>query len=277
MTGPWQVWRVEGALPDRGLARRFEGCLPGPPLAGPLLAYASTSSTQEIGRTLGREGAPEGTVIVADHQFAGRGRRGRAWIAPPGSALLFSVLFRPSLPWARWPELTLAAACAVAEAVEARTGLAPTLKWPNDVLVGDRKLAGILAEGVLGHAAFLVLGIGLNVSQRSLDWPAELARRGVSLAQLGRPVDREALLADILGRLAAHYRSLTTDGFGPVRDAWRARALLGGSVSGVAVTGSAVDVAPNGGLVVRRPDGTTTTIVAGEADVLAPSAPERGA
>ncbi len=275
MTDPWQGWRFKGALPDRELARRFEGCLPGAPLAGPLLAYASTPSTQEIGRALGREGAPEGTVVVADHQLAGRGRRGRAWIAPPGSALLLSILLRPSLPWARWPELTLAAACAVVEAVEAQTGLAPTLKWPNDVLVGERKLAGILAEGVMGHAAFLVLGIGLNVSQRLPDWPAALARRGVSLAQLGRRVGREALLADILGRLAVHYRSLTADGFGPVRDAWRARALLGGPVSGVGVTGSAVDLMPSGGLA--GPDDTTTTIVAREASVPAPSAPERGA
>src|SRR5262249_11854727 len=135
--------------PDGALTREFAGCLPGGRLAGPLLAFASVPSTQTVVRSLAVDGPPEGTVGVADHQAAGRGQRGRGWSAPPGAGLLFSCLLRPPLPSARWPELTLLAAGAVAEAVTATAGVSATVKWPNDVLVGQRKLAGILAEAVV--------------------------------------------------------------------------------------------------------------------------------
>ncbi len=197
---------------DAALTRAFAGCLPGGRLGGPLLAYASVDSTQAVCRDLAGTGAPEGTVVVADHQTAGRGQRGRSWIAPPGRALLFSCLFRPPLPVARWPELTLAGATAVAEALEAQCGLVPRLKWPNDVLVGERKLAGVLAEGVAGPAPFVVLGVGINVAQRDEDWPPELRGQAVSLAELGHAIGRARLLAAVLGRLAARYEALLDGG-----------------------------------------------------------------
>src|SRR4051812_27340870 len=108
-------------------------------------------------------GAPEGLAAVADHQTAGRGRLGRAWVAPPGASLLLSVLFRPDLAPERLHLTTAAVALAAAEACEAVAGVLPVLKWPNDLLVGDRKLAGVLAESRLPA---VVVGIGLNVN-----WP----------------------------------------------------------------------------------------------------------
>jgi len=194
---PWTAPATEPAS-DPALTRVFAGCLPGGRLSGPLLAFASVASTQGICRVLAAEGAPEGTVVLADHQTAGRGRRGRAWTAPPGTALLFSCVLRPPLDSSRWPELTLTAGCAVAEAVESTAGVAVRLKWPNDVLVDHRKVAGILAEGVLGEDPFVVLGIGVNVLQRGADWPPDLSSRAVSLAAVGSAVGREALLAAIL-------------------------------------------------------------------------------
>lgn len=250
--------------PDPELTRAFAGRLPGGRFAGPLLAFGSVSSTQTVCRALAAAGAPEGTVVLADYQTAGRGRLGRAWSAPPGAALLFSCLLRPPLPPARWPELTLAAGCAVAEALEAAAGLGTRLKWPNDVLVGDRKLAGVLAEGVVGDASFVVLGIGVNVAQRRGEWPGDLARRAVSLAELDRAVERGGLLEAILARLAARYAGLLAEGLGPVREAWRARAAFGGRVERPGVAGVAVDLAPDGALVVRADDGKTVAVTTGE-------------
>jgi BirA family biotin operon repressor/biotin-[acetyl-CoA-carboxylase] ligase len=192
-------------VPDAALAAAFAGCLPAGRFAGPLHAFHAVDSTQTVCRRLGDGHAPEGTVVLADAQRAGRGQRGRTWIAPPGTGLLVSCLLRPPLPPARWPELTLLAAGAVVEAVAALTPLRPSVRPPNDVYVEGRKLAGILAESVVGAAPLVVLGIGVNVSQRPDDWPPDLRGRAVSLAELGASVRRPALLAELLGRLASRY------------------------------------------------------------------------
>jgi BirA family biotin operon repressor/biotin-[acetyl-CoA-carboxylase] ligase len=233
-----------------------------PALGGPLLAFASLPSTQAWCRVLARRGAGEGLVVVADHQTEGRGQRGRRWVAPPGKALLVSCLFRPETPAARWGELPLLAGVAVAEALEAAAGLAVRLRWPNDVLVAGRKVAGILAEGVPGEDAHVVLGIGVNVSQVAGDWPTELAGRATSLSALGRPVDRPTLLVAILAALAGRYTEWQQSGFGPAHAAWRPRALLGHRMETGRGSGVAVDLAPGGALVLRGDDGTVMTVVA---------------
>jgi BirA family biotin operon repressor/biotin-[acetyl-CoA-carboxylase] ligase len=192
-------------VPDAALTAAFAGCLPAGRLAGPLHVFRAVDSTQTVCRRLGDGGAAEGTVVVADVQQAGRGQRGRTWTAPPGTGLLVSCLLRPPLPPARWPELTLLAAGAVVEAVAALTALRPSVRAPNDVYVDGRKLAGVLAESVVGSAPLVVLGIGLNVSQRLDDWPAELRGRAVSLAELGASVSGPALLTELLRRLASRY------------------------------------------------------------------------
>jgi BirA family transcriptional regulator, biotin operon repressor / biotin---[acetyl-CoA-carboxylase] ligase len=191
--------------PDRALTEAFAACLPGGRLAGPLLAFASVDSTQVVARRLAAAGTPEGTLVVADHQEAGRGQRGRSWLAPPGRALLFSCVLRPAVSPARWPSLTLAAARAVADGVDDVAAVRPRVKWPNDVLVGERKLAGVLAEAVVGPASFVVLGIGINIAQRDEEWPSELTGRAVSLGELGVAVTREAVLTAVLRRLRGAY------------------------------------------------------------------------
>jgi BirA family biotin operon repressor/biotin-[acetyl-CoA-carboxylase] ligase len=176
------------------------------------------------------------------------------------------VVLRPEVPVARWPELPLAAGCAVAEALEAEAGVSAALKWPNDVLVGDRKLAGILADGATGAAGgpLVVLGIGVNVSQGEGDWPPELAGRARSLAGETARVTRAGLLGAVLARLAAWYGVLLDEGFDPVRAAWRQRGLFGARVPLPAGEGTAVDLAPGGELVVRREDGQTVLLVSAE-------------
>src|SRR5437763_9636755 len=139
---------------------------------------------------LARQGVPEGLVVVADHQTAGRGRLGRSWEAPPGSSLLMSVLLRPSLAPERLHLTTVAVALAAADACEEVAGFRPALKWPNDLVVDDRKLGGILAE--VPEPGAVVVGLGLNVLWETPS--AELAEIGVALNQLvGHSVDREGL------------------------------------------------------------------------------------
>lgn len=242
----------------------------GPRLGEPRLTFGSVTSTQDVCRRLGDAGAPEGTLVVADHQTAGRGRRGRAWADVPGRSLLCSVLLRPALPPERWPQLTLAAGCAVAEALEAAAGATPRLRWPNDVLLDGRKVAGILAEAFIGPSPFLVLGIGINLAQHDEEWPPHLRGRAVSLAAAGHEVPRDRLLAALLRRLEAWYARLAAEGFAPVRAAWRRRGVFGGPVRAEGRVGVAVDLAPEGGLLVRYPDGTTTILRGGEAMVEGP-------
>ena len=165
-------------------------------------AYRYAASTASTQRMLG-PGDAEGTVAVADEQTEGRGRLGRSWQAPAGTALLFSTLLIPDVEPSRLPELSLVAGAAVAEAIADVSGLQPELKFPNDVLVGGRKVAGILAESSEGR---VVLGIGVNVNQDERELPADARSEPTSLRlELDRPVDRAELLAAILARLEADY------------------------------------------------------------------------
>jgi BirA family transcriptional regulator, biotin operon repressor / biotin---[acetyl-CoA-carboxylase] ligase len=168
-------------------------------LGRPYRFVERTASTQ---RLLGAND-PEGAVVVADEQTEGRGRVGRQWLAPAGTSLLVSVLLRPDVEPARLPELSLVAGRACAEAIAEVAGLEIEVKFPNDVLVRGRKVAGILAEASEGR---VVLGIGVNVSQAAGDLPAEPRTPATSLLlETGRPVDRAELLVALLDRLERRY------------------------------------------------------------------------
>jgi BirA family biotin operon repressor/biotin-[acetyl-CoA-carboxylase] ligase len=150
----------------------------------------------------------------------------------------------------------------VGEGIERVSAVAPQLKWPNDVLLEGRKVAGILAEGVVGPRPFVVLGVGVNVSQPAEAWSADLRGRAVAVASVAPGVTRGPLLAAILERIAHWHAVLGTDGFEPVRTAWRVRARLGDRVRVGADEATAMDLSPEGGLLVRRPDGSTAVIFA---------------
>jgi BirA family transcriptional regulator, biotin operon repressor / biotin---[acetyl-CoA-carboxylase] ligase len=161
----------------------------------------STPSTQQL---LAPE-APEGALVVAEEQTAGRGRLGRRWLAPAGTSLLCSLQLRPTVDTERLPELTGVAARACAEAIAALTGLEPALKFPNDVLVHGRKVAGILAEAREGR---IVLGIGINVNVTADELPQDVDRAATSLlVESGREHDRAELLAELLERLERRYET----------------------------------------------------------------------
>lgn len=204
------------------------------------------------------EDAPEGALVGTDHQTAGRGRHGRAWSDSPGHNLLFSVVLRPTLAPNLWGLIPLAAGIAVAEAIEQQTGLASVLKWPNDVLLTNRKVCGVLMEGHLqtnsGRENRMVLGIGLNVNQ--IEFPDEVANSATSLAlELGQIVPRLPLLADLLLRLEERYESLSTDDGLSVRAGFESRmagigkpATVTVPVSGESSEGIILGIAVSGAL-----------------------------
>lgn len=194
--------------------------------------FSLIGSTNDVAAALASDGGNEGAVVIADAQTAGRGRRGRTWFSPPGAGLYVSVVLTPaqalSDPERATTLLTIAAGVALAEAVEAATGLGPSIKWPNDLLVDGRKLAGILAEGVVASGAnvvrSVVLGFGINVSPAA--FPPDLRDRVTSLeTELGREIDRAVVCAEALARLAERYDDLLAARFDAILDAWRARAF----------------------------------------------------
>ncbi len=234
----------------------------------------TTGSTNDVAARLAQLGAEEGTTVVAETQTSGRGRHGRVWFSPPGAGLYVSVIVRPSKRLAGDGHpvslLTLAAGVAVAEAVRAVTGLPVEIKWPNDVVVGKRKLAGILAEATAQGAElqFIVLGFGVNL--QSAAYPADLAARVTSIeAETSRPADRALVLAEILAAISERYADLQGERFDVILSAWRrlASSLRSAPVEwdspdGI-VRGFAEDIDESGALLVRV-GGKVERVVAGE-------------
>jgi BirA family biotin operon repressor/biotin-[acetyl-CoA-carboxylase] ligase len=235
---------------------------------------ASIDSTNRYVLDEARAGAPHGLVAVADHQTAGRGRLGRTWEAAPGSSLLVSVLLRPELPVDRLALLTLATGLALADALATEAGVTAGLKWPNDLVVDDKKLAGLLAEADVdaGAARAVVIGAGCNLTADA--FPPELAAQATAVeVETGRTVDRDAFLAAFLGALAGRLDALHT-----VLDDARARsATLGRRVrielpgDGV-LEGEATELAPDGALRVRDDDGHEHVVAVGDVVHLRPTA-----
>lgn len=232
-----------------------------------VLWYAEVGSTNDVAATLADRGEPEGTVVVADAQSAGRGRHGRAWASPPGAGLYMSMLTRPA-PHAVGL-LTIAAGVAIAEGIQAATGLQPQLKWPNDVYLDGRKLAGILAEaGTSAGVQYVILGCGINLMPAA--YPPDVAARATSIeSELGRAVDRGLLFVQCLAALDVRYRDLQSQSSATVIGRWRERAVstfgrrVEWDVAGVTRHGVAEDIDESGALLVR--DGNTRArVISGE-------------
>jgi BirA family biotin operon repressor/biotin-[acetyl-CoA-carboxylase] ligase len=226
--------------------------------------HASVPSTMDAAAALAHEGAAHGVVVVAEEQTHGRGRRGTTWASPAGAGLYFSFVARPSTT-ASLPLLTLAAGVAVRDGIIAATGLAPDLKWPNDLLVGKRKLAGILAEGhAIGTPAqAVILGVGINVL--SAAYPAEVRARATSIEdELGKCTDRGVLLAELLLSLSDRLAQLEQTP-GDILQAWRAASpnAIGTRIEWDGRHGVTAGIDDGGALLVK----TTTAverIIAGE-------------
>lgn len=254
-------------------AGRIAAGLPSGALLGRRIHYyASIGSTNDEARRLASAGAPEGTLVIADEQTAGRGRLHRRWWAPPGTSLLFSLVFRPPLAPAQAQQLTMCAGLAAAEAIQAQTGLDVRLKWPNDVVWEGRKLGGILTELETDgeRLVYAVVGMGLNVNLDVAALPPLSAPATSLLAALGRPVDRLSLLLAILGHWEARYRRLQR-GVSPYED-WAARLVTVGQQVQVSqgdrlLEGYAIGVEADGALLLRHADGSVERIWGGDVTV----------
>ncbi|HMJ15980.1 MAG TPA: biotin--[acetyl-CoA-carboxylase] ligase [Polyangiaceae bacterium] len=239
-------------------------------LGDPLFALSVTGSTNDDALNAARAGAEHGATFLTDQQTSGRGRRGQRWSSPPGENLTFSVLLRPAFAPERAGPFTLAVGLAIRD-VAARCIAAPVgIKWPNDLLVNGRKLAGILVEShiQLGKLSALVVGIGLNVHMRAL--PPEIAGIATSLALEGaHEIEREHLLCDVLEALAARLASYETLGLSALlpellaHDALRGRRVRTESASGIA---RGIEV--SGGLLVEDPSGSLVSVVSGGVELL---------
>ena len=238
---------------------------------GRVLEYHErVGSTNDVILDMAEQAAPHGTVCLADEQSAGRGRRGYGWFSPPGCGIWASVLLRTRLSAARTPPLTLCAAAAVARVLEPAAGEPVKIKWPNDLLMGGRKVAGILAESRIlsGDEPVIVIGMGINVNQTREQFPDELSGSATSLRiESGRPVGREALFLAILDAFESAYGYFLANGTVSflaevdARLAWRGLAVEADSPAGAAGRVSRID--EEGGLVLDRQDGGPLVIRSG--------------
>ncbi|MGH7875441.1 MAG: biotin--[acetyl-CoA-carboxylase] ligase [Candidatus Binatia bacterium] len=234
--------------------------------------FDEIASTNTRARGLADEGAFEGEIIIAEAQTAGRGRLGRRWASPPFANLYLSLILRPKLPPAEVPQVTLMAAVALADTIDGFVPVAPMIKWPNDIIVEGKKLAGILTELSCseGRADYVILGIGINLNYPMEMMPEEIRSRATSVLQLsGRPVSRECVLKRLIHDLDRCYGELEDFGFAPLAARWQARfglrdrrvrvELLDQSVNGVA---RGID--RDGALLLQDDSGTLQRIVAGD-------------
>ena len=251
-----------------------------PPWPAPIEELEVASSTNDVLKERARHGAPAWSVVTAGVQTAGRGRHGHTWMSAAGN-LHLSVLVRPPAD-AGWGRLPLLAGLAVAEAVGA-AGVDAALKWPNDVLAGGRKVAGVLVESVSAGGALesAVIGVGVNVASVPSGLADDVKAGAACLAELGVAPDVDAVAAAVLSRIRVWYHRLAAGGGDEMIAAWRSRAVpwWGREVearSGDEVRrGRAVDVDETGALVLVLDDGTRTLVHAGEVREVRPSAPSR--
>lgn len=236
--------------------------------------YEETDTTNNRARELALEGAPEGTLVVAEKQTAGRGRRGKVWESPLGTGIWMSLVLRPQIMPAGASVLTLLCGLATAEAIEAETGLSVGIKWPNDILINGKKAVGILTEMdcEMSQVHFVIPGIGINVNTTS--FPPEIADIATSLyLECGKTVSRRRLVHKVLERLEEHYETfLRTGSFTAMLEDYRKHCITLGKE--VHVLGrepffaEALDITPEGELLVRRADnGEEEVVFSGEVSI----------
>jgi BirA family biotin operon repressor/biotin-[acetyl-CoA-carboxylase] ligase len=238
-------------------------------LRGPVLHYVRLPSTNDMAKGLARQGYPEGTVLVAESQSAGRGRLGREWESPQGTGIYLSLILRPPLPPTELPKITLTAAVAVVRAIKEATNLEMGIKWPNDIIFGGKKLGGILTEMETesDQMSHVILGVGLNIN--TLAFPDHLDTVATSLSSTGRSYSRLAIVRAFLRSLDGFYGRFLRREFPAILEEWRrASVTLGKPVTVKLGTGElsglALDVATDGALLVEKPGGKVEKIISGE-------------
>ncbi len=250
-------------------------------LAGKLIGhrlhyYESIDSTNEEAFRLGVQGAPEGTVLIAERQSAGKGRMQRVWYSPAGANIYTSIILRPTFETSRAPQISIAAGVAVAETINRYCPGKAWLKWPNDVLIDGKKVCGILAQMKMSVNAidFIVVGIGMNVNLSHQEFPLDIQEIATSLAvETGREISRLELIISLYENLAKWYRQLAQNGFDPIKEKWLSlSSMIGKTVSVMfreeTASGKAVDLGDDGSLIILTAGNEIMKVSAGDATIL---------
>lgn len=241
-----------------------------------ILFLESVSSTNTVAMEMASKGCAEGTIVMAETQTAGKGRLGRIWISPPGRNLYLSIVLRPSISPRDATALTLLSAVACTSAIRRSTAVEATIKWPNDIIVGDRKLGGILTEikADIDRITYAVVGIGINVNLTPADMPDEIKAIATSvIEQTGEPCSRTELAAEVIREFGKWYGLLMTKGKQVVIDEWLSLSSTIGkhvlvSAGNVLLEGSAEGIDDEGLLILKLADGTHRKISAGDVTIL---------
>jgi BirA family biotin operon repressor/biotin-[acetyl-CoA-carboxylase] ligase len=263
------------SAPDATLVNRSDWGLQSARFMNPfkpkIFRYESLPSTNNEAARLAAQGAEEGLAVVAEEQTAGRGRLQRTWVSPRGAGLYFSIILRPKIAQERWPLIAFMAALAVYDALLESSGLQTDIKWPNDLLAGERKICGILAEVVdTNSGRGIVLGIGINLTNEA--FPEELASVAISVAEAtGRRAQKEVILSALLQALSRWYALLhEPDGSERILSTWTTRSSYADGKSVKVMNGAETirgvtrGLGPDGALRLETEGGTVTTIRAGD-------------
>ncbi|MDP8214066.1 MAG: biotin--[acetyl-CoA-carboxylase] ligase [Candidatus Euphemobacter frigidus] len=244
----------------------------------PLHFFRTIDSTNDFAKKIAGRGGPEGTLVVSEEQTAGRGRMGRSWISPPGTGIWMSLLLRPPFLPSQAPLITSLAAVAVAGSIRRVTGLPAGIKWPNDIIINDKKVGGILIELSAGErfVKYLIVGIGINVNTE--DFPEEIREHATSLRiSSGRKISRMEILISVLRELERLYSAaLLSFDFKPILETYRSwSATIGRRItatrSGREFSALALDITPNGGLLIEKDTGGIEEIISGEVQLIRPA------
>lgn len=236
-----------------------------------IFAYKSIGSTNDTARRLAESDSPEGTIVIAEKQTKGRGRLGRSWHSPHNRGLYFSIILRPRLPVEKMSGLSLVAALSVCRVIENLSSLKPRIKWPNDCLIGDKKVAGILIDisAELGRISYAVLGVGLNISMTSRDFSSKIRKYATSLTiESGEKLSRNEILGEFLTEFEKTYHKFCRYGLSSIASELVKRSSvigreIGFKLDGKKYTGIAMGYDEMGGLRVKTGDGVKV-LTAGE-------------
>ena len=241
-----------------------------------IVYFRETDSTNVRAKDLASHGAPEGTVVVAEGQTKGRGRRGRSWFSPAGEGIYTSIILKPAISPHEAPGLTLMASVAVAETLMSMTSLKVNIKWPNDILINGRKIAGILTEisTEMDRIDYVIIGVGINVNTPSEGLPSDIKDIATSIfMETNKPFPRIALIRAYLEWLEIYYETFKTKGLDPILNRWKSLADIIGRRIRVDMidrvrTGKVLDIDREGFLMIRGRKGTVERIMSGDVTLL---------
>ena len=263
-------------VPDRLSISEIKRAIKTKVIGNEILIFNEVSSTNDLAMEMGSKDGEDGLVIIAESQLHGKGRLGRTWISPKGVNLYASILLRPDFSPLQASALTMMASVAAAKAISETTGLHAEIKWPNDILIDQKKVSGILTEMNAEEEKinYVVIGIGININMKKEDFPENLRMPATSLMEsLGKKVERTKVLCFLLESLDSTYEDLRNRGIMPLIKKWRS---LCGTINkrikvtlpGEIISGVAEDITQEGGLVVRIGEKSTKTIYAGDVTIL---------